>query len=51
MQPLAAGQKLAYRVFTVGLVPLLFALYGILRLVMRRKDATAYQASLAAKAR
>ena len=51
IKPLAAGQKLAYRIFTVGLVPLLFALYGILRLVMRRKDATAYQASLAAKAR
>ncbi len=51
IKPLAAGQKLAYRVFTVGLVPLLFALYGILRLVMRRKEATAYQAGLAAKAR
>lgn len=51
IKPLAAGQKLAYRIFTVGLVPLLFALYGILRLVMRRKETAAYQAGLAGRAR
>ncbi|MBM4116855.1 hypothetical protein FJ251_03805 [bacterium] len=51
IKPLAAGQKLAYRIFTVGLVPLLFAFYGILRLVMRRKETAAYQAGLAGRAR
>jgi len=51
IKPLEAGQKLAYRIFTVGLVPLLFALYGILRLVMRRKETAAYQAGLSGRAR
>jgi len=46
IKPVEAGQKLAYRIFVVALLPLLFALFGILRLVMRRKESADYQAGL-----
>ncbi|MCB1161052.1 MAG: GldG family protein [Candidatus Krumholzibacteriia bacterium] len=51
VKPLEAGQKLLYRIFTVGLLPLLFALYGIVRGAMRRKETADYQAGLSGKAR
>lgn len=46
IKPVEAGQKLLYRIFVVVLLPLLFALFGILRLVMRRKESADYQAGL-----
>lgn len=46
IESLESGQKLFYRIVVVALLPMLFALYGILRLVMRRKDSAAYTTSL-----
>jgi ABC-type uncharacterized transport system involved in gliding motility auxiliary subunit len=41
-----AGEKLVFRIFTVVLVPVLLAFYGVLRMIMRRKESAMYQDNL-----
>ncbi len=42
LKPVEAGQKVMYRLFVVILVPLLITIYGIARLLMRRKESADY---------
>ena len=51
LKPVESGQKLLFRLFTVVLVPVLLTLFGIARLIMRRKESAMYQESLAARDR
>ncbi len=51
LKPIEATQKLLFRLFIVALVPVLLTLYGIARLLMRRKESDLYQESLAVRAR
>ncbi len=46
IRPIQAGQKMIWRLFVVLLVPVVLAVYGIMRAGMRRKDAARYAASL-----
>ena len=43
-----AGEKLFYRIFSVLLVPVLIAVYGIVRMVLRRKESALHEESLSA---
>ncbi len=49
LEPLEAGQKLVYRLFTVALVPVLIALFGISRMILRRKESALYLENLKAR--
>ena len=46
IRPTQEGEKLAWRLFVVLLVPLLIAVYGIVRASIRRKNATIYRQEL-----
>jgi ABC-2 type transport system permease protein len=47
IKSIEAGRKLLARILVVGLLPLLLTIYGILRMLMRRKETAIYQAGLA----
>ena len=49
LRPAEAGEKLAMQFFAVGLVPLLIALFGIVRMVMRRKESALYAENFKAR--
>ncbi len=49
LKSLEAGSKLVYRLFTVVLVPVLIALFGIFRMILRRKESALYIESLKAR--
>ncbi len=42
LEPMEPRAKLAYRLFTVALVPVLIALFGIVRMILRRKESALY---------
>ncbi len=46
IRPVQAGEKMLWRLFVVLLVPLILAIYGIMRAGMRRKDAARYTEAL-----
>ncbi len=46
IRPVQAAQKMIWRLFVVLLVPVILAIYGIMRAGMRRKDAARYAANL-----
>jgi hypothetical protein len=46
LRSVEAGEKLIFRLFTVVLVPVLLAFYGILRMIMRRKESAMYHDNL-----
>ena len=46
IKPVEAGTKMAWRLFTVLLVPLVLAVFGFTRAGMRRRDAAAYRARI-----
>ncbi len=46
IKSIEAGRKLFTRIVVVGLLPLLLTIYGILRMLMRRKETAIYQAGL-----
>jgi ABC-type uncharacterized transport system involved in gliding motility auxiliary subunit len=46
LKPVEAGEKLLFRLFTVALVPLLLALFGLVRMFARRKESALYRENL-----
>jgi ABC-type uncharacterized transport system involved in gliding motility auxiliary subunit len=46
IRPVEAGEKIAWRVFTVLLVPIILAIFGFVRAAMRRRDAAAYRSQI-----
>ncbi len=46
IRPVQPGEKMLWRLFVIFLMPLLLAIYGIIRSGMRRKDAAQYAAIL-----
>jgi ABC-type uncharacterized transport system involved in gliding motility auxiliary subunit len=46
IKPVAANEKMAWRIFVVLLVPVVLAAYGFVRAGMRRKDAARYRENL-----
>ena len=51
LNPVEASQKVLYRLFVVILVPLLITIYGIARLLMRRKESASYLETLSHRPR
>ncbi|MBC8366657.1 GldG family protein [bacterium] len=49
LEPIEPATKLIYRIFTVVLVPVLIALFGIFRMILRRKESALYLENLKAR--
>jgi len=49
IESVETSRKLLYRIFTVVLVPVLIALYGIFRMILRRKESALYLENLKAR--
>jgi len=50
IRPVAAGEKLAWQIFVVALMPAVFVVLGVLRTAQRRREARRYQRQLRAGA-